>query len=200
MNARVGQAVRLRAFYTKAKVGSDPGSVTVDYTDESGNATTGAAASSGAITGERYYVLTPDAAGEWFGIFKSTDATLDQQHLPFLLTVDMTFAAYIAAIGAAVWEIATSTLATAGSIGKLIVDYLNASVSSRSTYNPAVDQVETGVTYKESERLILASQAGKLSGAPGGPIVIRDVNDTKNRINATVDAAGNRLAVTKDVT
>ena len=59
--------------------------------------------------------------------------------------------------------------------------------------------IEAGVTQAEALRLVLAALAGKLSGAPSGPIVIRDVNDTKNRITATVDANGNRTAVTVDV-
>lgn len=59
--------------------------------------------------------------------------------------------------------------------------------------------VETGFSLKQSLRLILAALSGKLSGAPGTTITIRDVNDTKNRIIATVDADGNRTAVTTDV-
>jgi hypothetical protein len=62
-------------------------------------------------------------------------------------------------------------------------------------FDPTTDEVETGVTWLESQRLVLASQAGKLSGAPGGPIVIRDINDTADRITATVDADGNRTGV-----
>jgi hypothetical protein len=45
---------------------------------------------------------------------------------------------------------------------------------------------------------MLAALAGKLSGAAGTTINIRDVNDTKNRITATVDENGNRLTVTLD--
>jgi hypothetical protein len=58
--------------------------------------------------------------------------------------------------------------------------------------------IESSVTMEQALRLMLAALAGKLSGAPGGPIVIRDVNDTKDRITATVDANGNRTAVTTD--
>jgi hypothetical protein len=57
---------------------------------------------------------------------------------------------------------------------------------------------EAGITNREALRVVLASLAGKLSGAPTGPIVIRDVNDTKDRITATVDMDGNRTAVTLD--
>jgi hypothetical protein len=59
--------------------------------------------------------------------------------------------------------------------------------------------IETGFTALQSMRLMLSALAGKLSGAATTTVVIRDVNDTKDRITATVDADGNRTAVTKDV-
>lgn len=58
--------------------------------------------------------------------------------------------------------------------------------------------VETSRTVRGALRLILAATAGKLSGADTSTILIRDTNDTKDRISATVDADGNRLAVTLD--
>ena len=60
--------------------------------------------------------------------------------------------------------------------------------------------VETSYTLRQSLRLILASVVAKLSGAATTTVTIRDINDTKNRITATVDASGNRTAVTADGT
>lgn len=60
--------------------------------------------------------------------------------------------------------------------------------------------VETGRTMRQALRLMLASMAGKLSGAATTTVVIRDTNDSKDRITATVDADGNRTAITYDVT
>lgn len=60
--------------------------------------------------------------------------------------------------------------------------------------------VETGFTLRQALRLILSACAAKLSGAGGATITLRDVNDAKDRITATVDAHGNRLAVTLDAT
>lgn len=62
------------------------------------------------------------------------------------------------------------------------------------------EDIETNYSLRESLRLILSSLAGKVSGAGTSTITIRDVNDTVNRIVATVDSNGNRTAVTKDVT
>lgn len=60
--------------------------------------------------------------------------------------------------------------------------------------------VETSITPRQALRLILAASAGKLSGAATTTVVIRNVGDAKDRITATVDADGNRSAVTVDAT
>jgi len=60
--------------------------------------------------------------------------------------------------------------------------------------------VETGYTPRQALRLILAALAAKLSGAATTTVVIRDIGDSKDRITATVDANGNRTAVTVDAT
>jgi hypothetical protein len=58
--------------------------------------------------------------------------------------------------------------------------------------------VETGHTVRQAMRLMLAALVGKVSGAGGATVTIRDTGDSKNRIVASVDAAGNRSAVTLD--
>lgn len=58
--------------------------------------------------------------------------------------------------------------------------------------------VETGMTPRQTLRLASSVLLGKSSGHPGSP-VYRDVNDTKNRVVATV-ASGNRSVVTLDPT
>jgi hypothetical protein len=62
------------------------------------------------------------------------------------------------------------------------------------------DGIESGVTLREAQRLQLAAAAGKLSGAGTTTVKIRDVNNTTDRITATVDEYGNRTAVATDVT
>lgn len=56
--------------------------------------------------------------------------------------------------------------------------------------------VETNRTLRQALRLILAAVAGKVSGAATTTTTIRDTNDSVDRIVATVDADGNRSAVT----
>lgn len=61
------------------------------------------------------------------------------------------------------------------------------------------NDIEAGYSLREILRLLSAAMAGKLSGAPGTTITIKNVNDDKNRIVATVDANGNRTSVVYDV-
>lgn len=58
--------------------------------------------------------------------------------------------------------------------------------------------VETGLTVRQALRLISSVLLGKASGLGTATAVFRDVNDTKDRVTATVDADGNRAAVTRD--
>lgn len=63
------------------------------------------------------------------------------------------------------------------------------------------DEVVDGAyTFRESTRLQNSAMAAKLSGAATTSVIIRDISDTKDRITATVDADGNRTALTLDAT
>ena len=57
-----------------------------------------------------------------------------------------------------------------------------------------------GFTLEESQKLILASGVGTLSGAATTTITINAADGSKARLTATVDASGNRSAVIKDAT
>lgn len=59
--------------------------------------------------------------------------------------------------------------------------------------------VETSMTLRQALRIVLAATAGKASGLATTTAVYRDTTDSKDRITATVDADGNRSAVTLDV-
>ncbi len=61
--------------------------------------------------------------------------------------------------------------------------------------------IETGLTPRQAMRLSAAADGGKLSGAATVTNTIRNaVADDKDRIVATVDADGNRTAITYDLT
>lgn len=60
--------------------------------------------------------------------------------------------------------------------------------------------VESGLTLRQTMKIVAASLGGKCSGGGTGTIVFRNVADTKDVISATVDNYGNRSALTRDVT
>ena len=60
--------------------------------------------------------------------------------------------------------------------------------------------VEGSETLVQAVRLVRAALVGKLSGAATTTVTIRDAADSKARITTTVDADGNRSAVTTDAT
>jgi hypothetical protein len=59
--------------------------------------------------------------------------------------------------------------------------------------------LEAGFTAEDLLRLAAAGAAGKLSGAAGTTIGVRDVSDQHDIITATVDGDGNRTAVVLDL-
>ncbi len=63
-----------------------------------------------------------------------------------------------------------------------------------------VNDVDTALSLRQALRLITAACAGKTSGLDTLAVAIRNTSDNKTRINATVDAFGNRSAVSYDVT
>jgi hypothetical protein len=58
------------------------------------------------------------------------------------------------------------------------------------------DGIESGVTLRQALRIIGAAAAGVLSGAATTNVVIKNMGGSTTRIDATVDADGNRSAVT----
>jgi hypothetical protein len=50
------------------------------------------------------------------------------------------------------------------------------------------------------QRLLAAALAGKISGLPTGPAIIRNILDSKTRITVTFDVNTNRTAVALDGT
>lgn len=77
---------------------------------------------------------------------------------------------------------------------KTDVDALPSAATIATTVWASV--METGYSALQGMRLIMAALLGKASGMATTTATFRDVNDTANRIVATVDSNGNRSAVT----
>ena len=60
--------------------------------------------------------------------------------------------------------------------------------------------VEGALTFRQMVRVMFAALVGKASGGGTTSIAFRDQADSKDRVSATVDASGNRTAVSVDGT
>lgn len=78
---------------------------------------------------------------------------------------------------------------------------IDAAISSRATVAGIFSEViEGSITLTQGLRLMFSALFGKSSGHATGLPIYRDMGDTKDRLTATVDADGNRTAVTRDGT
>lgn len=96
-----------------------------------------------------------------------------------------------------------SGLATAAALATVdtVVDGIAADVGALPSADDIWDEaVEGSVTARQSLRLSNAALGGKASGLETTAVAFRDLADTKDRITATVDASGNRTAVSRDLT
>ena len=99
----------------------------------------------------------------------------------------------VAGIVNGVWNALADENNEPGSMGELLNN-------SGAGANPWTTEIENNLTALEAMRLMLAALAGKLSGADGNVITIRNaVVDDKNRIVAITDDDGNRISITYDV-
>ena len=72
---------------------------------------------------------------------------------------------------------------------------------SADAVDEILDEVVEGtITLRQAMRLLLAGMAGKSTGGGTATLTFWDIADSKARITATVDADGNRTAVTRDGT
>ena len=62
------------------------------------------------------------------------------------------------------------------------------------------EPIEGSTTARQSQRLQNAVLGGKLSGGGTSTETMRDLADTKDRVVASVDSAGNRTALSRDLT
>lgn len=96
----------------------------------------------------------------------------------------------------------TSVVAVRYATGLLEADILPYTELSPQNLATAVwdENLETNYAARELMRVITSALAGKISGAETSTVTIRDINDGKNRITATVDGNGNRTTITIDAT
>ena len=181
MLEQVSTSVKFLAFFTASKTGKTGLTVTVDLYDPSGSQiVTGGSAT--AIGGGLYaYTLSTNnsAEGEYAAIFKTTDSTVDAQHIPSL------------------WV-----------LGRAGVENLNATVSSRSTLTAAQVNTEadtaladvgltTTITDRIDQAISTRLAAADYTAPSAAPTVtaIRQEMDSNSTKLANLDASvSSRLA------
>ncbi len=94
-------------------------------------------------------------------------------------------------IASAVWNAIAASYDLPGTMGEKMND-------AGSAANPWTEIIEAGYTAEELMRLMAAVLLGKASGGGTATRTFRDVNDTIDRVDATVEADGDRTAVTLD--
>ena len=103
----------------------------------------------------------------------------------------------------------TDNAATATNLAAVKVDTAAILVDTDVTIPAAISGIPNltlaagdidGFSLENAMKLTIAPLAGKLAGAGTSTNTIRAADDSKARITATVDAAGNRTAITLDVT
>lgn len=142
------------------------------------------------------YTAPLDAAGTRSAVGLSS-ANLDAQLSAIAGYINTEIAAILAAVDTEVAAIKAKTdnlptsPAAAGDAMTLTAGAVDAILD---------DTVEGSVTVRQMLRGFASALLAKASGLATTTAVYRDVSDTKNRITATVDADGNRSAVTLDLT
>lgn len=88
-----------------------------------------------------------------------------------------------------------------GSVGSVAAGGVSASSLAADAVDEIWDEVAEGsLSVRQMLRLFLSALTGKASGGGTATIIFRDNADTKARITATVNASGDRTAVTIDAT
>lgn len=96
-------------------------------------------------------------------------------------------------VGNAVWAALASSNTDPDTMGELLA-------SAGAAGDPLLGVIEGSHTLRDAVRILLSVLAGKSTGGGGTTITFRNVDDTKDRVVATVDNSGNRSAVTLDET
>jgi hypothetical protein len=132
-------------------------------------------------------------------IYKSvvTDATgatvgVDVVALKAETAAILTDTAEIGAAGAGL-----TTLATQASVNT-IDDFLDTEIAAIKAKTDLIPGTIDGKTFSELVTLIASVLLGKASGLDTTTAIYRAVDDSKDRVTATVDANGNRSALTLD--
>lgn len=93
-----------------------------------------------------------------------------------------------------------SVASVSGAVGSVTAAVTVGTINSGPVDTIWDEVVDGATTARQSVRLANAMLGGKASGLATTTAVYRDLADTKDRVSASVDASGNRSALTRDLT
>lgn len=156
---------------------------------------TGAVASvTAGVTVSAMDVDTITAASIAAGAITSSEA-------PALANLDVAVSTRLATAGYTAPLDAAATRAALGMAAANLDTQLGALPTAAENATAVLDEIiEAALSLRQAMRLCIAAMGGKASGLDTTTAIYRDSTDTIDRITATVDANGNRTAVTLDLT
>lgn len=148
----------------------------------------------------------PDAAADAAGGLPISDAgALDMDAIKTAADNIYADMAATADVADAVWDEAIADHTTAGSFSKAVTDILadtgtDGVVLTAAAVDAVLDEAVVGTyTMRQLLAVMASALAGKVSGGGTSTVTFRGINDASDVIVATVDANGNRSAVTLTV-
>lgn len=192
---------RLPAVLVGGRMDASVGAMAADVVTAAAIATDAIGAlelSAGAVAEIQAGLSTLDAAGVRAALGLAA-ANLDTQLAAIAGFIDTEVAAILAAVDTEVAAIKAKTdglPASPAAVGSAMTLTAGERDSVAAALLDLAAGVETGRTLRQALRLMLAALAGKASGLATTTATYRDTNDAVDRIVATVDADGNRSAVT----
>lgn len=169
MLEQVNNTITFYAFFVASKLGKTGLTVTVDVY-RNGVSVVSAAAATEVGGGLYKYQLasgTVNAEGEYVAVFKTADATIDQQHIPSLWVV-----------------------------GKAGVEDLDAAISSRSSHTAAAVRAEIDANSTKLDAAVSTRLAGAAYAAPDNAGVAAIKTKTDN-LPLTPAARGDAMSLTE---
>lgn len=150
-------------------------------------------------TGDNFARLGAPAGASIAADLVTIDDFLDTEIAAILAAVDTEVATIVTATGAAAIRAALG-LASANLDTQLstIDDFLDTEIAAIKAKSDLIPGTVDGKTFIAGWTLIMAALLGKASGMGTTTGIFRAVDDSKDRITATIDADGNRTALTLD--
>jgi len=183
-----GRGITFYFFFTEDGVGDTGLTVTCNIRKKESDGTKTTLVTDGACTewfgGAYYYTLASGSVsteGDYLAIGHTADTDTDQQDVPAMW-----------AINKANLEDIDDILTDTGTTLPNAISGLNDITAD----NVLDATVEGTYSLKEVLRIMSGVLAGKLSGGGTTTLTFRDISDSLNRVVATVDASGNRSAIT----